>query len=408
MRIAIVMQQLPPRVGAAGFAIQGWRTATGLAGLGHDVTVLVPVACQANAPAEHSDVVLRFLEGVDPQLPGFDRLLVDRALDSLQGDSDEWDVVQVRGWRTAGSAGLACRQRPLPFPVVGHTSTLGFAYEWEIRPRLILTGEGSMLSRHRKAWARRRYYLCEKFAVERAVRNLAAFSTVTRHGITLARRLYGMPASRLFLVPDGVPAEDFSLPGSVPRAHRILFAGALVRRKGAHLLVQAFARILGRHPEATLRVVGDGPERGMLEVWVMRHGLQDRVSFVGSLPYTALCSEMLACTTFVNPTVSTDGYDSVQIMAMLAGCPIVSARTASNRMLVDHGRTGFLFSLGSSRSLARTLDRVLALSPAARETIGVASRARALEGFTTESMARAAERMLLAVVKRGCSVHEVE
>jgi glycosyltransferase involved in cell wall biosynthesis len=398
MRIAIVMPLLP-ETGASGFALQGWRTAAALGGRGHDVTVLVPGDCEPADTTDAAPVTLRCLHEVKSSMADADQHLVEASLATLVRDRDPWDIVQVRGWRTAGFAGLACRSQRWPFPIVGHTSTLGFSYEFQIRPRLIAERAGTIWSRYRRSWAKRRDYVRSVLPLERAVRHLSALSTVTPHNVRLARLLYATPAERLFLVPDGIPAHDFAVAEPLPSEPRLLFAAALTRRKGAHLLLQSLTVLARRHPALTLRIVGDGPERASLEALVDRHQLRDRVAFAGSLPYAALCGEVRRCGVFVNPTMSNDGYDTVQIMAMLAGRPIVTPRTANNCTLLSADAATF-FRLGSTGSLAGALDRVLTLSASERAAAGAAARARALRGFTVETMAHASEGMFSTIVRR--------
>src|SRR5690606_24405534 len=57
--------------------------------------------------------------------------------------------------------------------------------------------------------------------------------------------------------------------------------GRLHRDKGFDLLIQAYARIAGRHPDWDLVILGEGGERQSLQAMVDAAGLQARVSMPG-------------------------------------------------------------------------------------------------------------------------------
>ena len=399
MRICLIQDLLPFHC-TGGAPFLGWRTACGLHRRGHDVTVVTTSKDSYQGEQTIDDVRVVFLKSVTPWCDDFHHAFTRAAFDRyVRSHQTEFDIVQVRGWRTAGLAGISCREEPLRVPIIGHTSGLGFVYEFETRPRVLWEETtGTPVRKLKRVLARRFYYLRDTFPMERAVRHLDGFSTVTTRGLRLAHRLYGIPWKQLHLINDGIPAVRFHSPERDPTGQHVLYAGALVKRKGVDLLIRSMRHVLDAAPDARLRIVGDGPERLTLEHLVDGLRITDAVTFVGAIENDRMPNEMATCTIFANPSISTVGYETVQIEAMLSGRLLVAPRTASNRMLMTNGREGLFYSPGSMRSLTQTLLRGLTLDPSERMQMGARARTRALREFTVERMSAMSEAVFQKVV----------
>lgn len=139
----------------------------------------------------------------------------------------------------------------------------------------------------RSRWLKRLYNLVIGNAI---VRNADAAIAVTAAELPHFES-YGVPASKVTVIPNGVSTEDFVafdmaalLARGVQDAPLILFMGRLNPIKGPDLLLQAFARVRDRLPEYQL--VFAGPDGGMLsqlQATVASQGLTDRVHFLGHI-----------------------------------------------------------------------------------------------------------------------------
>lgn len=105
------------------------------------------------------------------------------------------------------------------------------------------------------------------------------------------------------LIPNPVD-QEFVQP-LLPTKPRFdfVFVGRLVSDKGAALLIEAFSRLQGRWSNASLRVIGDGPELARLQAEVMRLGLGDRIVFSGALTGPVLASAVAECGCLVVPSL---------------------------------------------------------------------------------------------------------
>ena len=207
---------------------------------------------------------------------------------------------------------------------------------------------------------------------------------------------------RLRIVHCGVDPDRLPAAGPVaarPGAEggggpRILFVGRLAGVKGAPLLLDAAARLAGRHPGLTLTFVGDGPERAGLEARAAALGLGARTEFTGYLGQEGVAARLAQADVLALPSFA-EGVPVVLMEAMAAGLPVVTTRIAGIPELVEDGVSGLLVPPGDGDALAAALDR-LAGDPALAAAMGRAGRAAVLAGYRADAEAAWLARLLTA------------
>jgi glycosyltransferase involved in cell wall biosynthesis len=146
----------------------------------------------------------------------------------------------------------------------------------------------------------------------------------------------------------------------------LVTAGALIPRKG-----QAFAIESLRHlPDATLMLVGDGPDRGALEGLARRLGVDGRVRFLGGRPHEELPALLGAADVAVQPS-SAEGLANVWVEALACGTPVVTCDVGGVRDAVDRPAAGRLLAR-DAEAIAAAVRELLAAPPAA-EAVRAAS-----------------------------------
>jgi teichuronic acid biosynthesis glycosyltransferase TuaC len=136
----------------------------------------------------------------------------------------------------------------------------------------------------------------------------------------------GFPAGKVRVHHTGVDLDRFQ-PCDRKQAKQslglngpiLVTPGALIPRKG-----QAFAiKTLRFLPEATLLLIGEGPDRKMLERLTAKLGLGGRVKFLGNRPHSEMPRWLAAADVMLLPTAS-EGLANVWVEALACGTPVVT------------------------------------------------------------------------------------
>jgi glycosyltransferase involved in cell wall biosynthesis len=132
-------------------------------------------------------------------------------------------------------------------------------------------------------------------------------------------------------------------------------AGALTSRKGQDLAIEALALI----PDATLILVGGGPERSRLERLAARLGLAARVRLLGIQPHDRLPALLAAADVMVLPT-ATEGLANVWIESLACGTPVVTSDVGGAREAIDRPEAGRLVPREPAAIAAAVLELLAA------------------------------------------------
>jgi glycosyltransferase involved in cell wall biosynthesis len=186
------------------------------------------------------------------------------------------------------------------------------------------------------------------------------------------------------LLPPPVDVPDAA--GLAARENLVLAVGRLVPEKHMEAIIRAVA---GGRANASLAILGDGPERARLQAEAARLGVSDRVAFAGYVPEPWAWfrrAKMLALAS------STEAFGNVLVEALGHGLPVVSTRCGGPAEVLGEGRFGRLVPIGDGGALMAAIDATLANpgDPAAH-------RARA-EVFSVDAATDAFERLFEAVL----------
>jgi glycosyltransferase involved in cell wall biosynthesis len=136
-----------------------------------------------------------------------------------------------------------------------------------------------------------------------------------------------------------------------------LFAGKLTPEKGIKLLVAAWNELASEVP---LKILGDGPEAGLVIEAAERH---PNIEWLGWRPMEEVLSLIGGAKLVVVPSACYEAFNRTQLEAFAKGTPVVASRHGSMQAIVDHGRTGLLFTPDDPDDLIRQV-RSLLRSPA--------------------------------------------
>jgi glycogen(starch) synthase len=368
-RILMLSWEYPPvLVGGLGRHVHALSVA--LAAAGHEVTVITRHA--DDAPLEEYADGVRILRAPEdpvtfPLATGsllawtmaFNHTLTRTALRATEADT--YDVIHAHDWLVAHTALTLRDHLDLPLVTTIHATEAGRHQGWlpEEMNRTIhgveqwLAGESG------------RVIVCSGYMRDEV------------------GALFGVPAARVDVVPNGVEPHRWKVPAPAVAAARarfagdgplVTFAGRLVYEKGVQHLLAGLPRLRDRHPGLRAVIVGDGPYKPALEAEVHRLGLGGTVSMPGFLGGTELPAVMAASDCFAVPSIY-EPFGMVALEGAAAGAPLAVSRTGGLAEIVEPGVTGMTFAPQDPDALTEAVHALLADSDRART---LARRARAM------------------------------
>lgn len=162
------------------------------------------------------------------------------------------------------------------------------------------------------------------------IRNAAAWIAVTPAEFPHFER-YGVPASRITVVANGVSEfdfpevdkEKFRLERKLPNKPMILFMGRLNPIKGPDLLLRAFNSVARKFPDYHLIFAGpDGGMQSGLYSYAKENGIADRVHFLGFVSGESKVAAYRLATLLVVPSRQ-EAMSIVALEAGICGTPVL-------------------------------------------------------------------------------------
>ncbi len=214
----------------------------------------------------------------------------------------------------------------------------------------------------------------ERLTLRRAVAKARHIFTVSRNTKTDLMKMFEVPEEKISITPcaassifkplaatpsDTVPAsgvaarrkkviERYNLPRKF-----ILAVGTLSPRKNFHRLIQAYARLVPKHPDTDLVIVG--PEGWNFES-LLKFKESDKVHFIGYAEGDDIAVLYNLATLFVFPSLY-EGFGIPPLEAMACGCPVVTSNTSSLPEVV--GNAAMLVDPYKVEEIAEAMDIIL-------------------------------------------------
>jgi phosphatidylinositol alpha-1,6-mannosyltransferase len=193
--------------------------------------------------------------------------------------------------------------------------------------------------------------------------------------------------------PD-LPYGDLTDLHGVTDRPLIVCVSRLVARKGQDVLIRAMPRIRREVPDASLLIVGDGPDRDRLER-LAADAPDGSVAFAGQVSEGDLPRYYRAGNVFAMPCRSrlggleVEGWGNVFLEAAACARPVVVGDSGGARESLAPGETGLLVKGSDVDEVAGAVGSLLA-DPRRADAMGRAGRERVVRAF---GWSRAAEQL---------------
>ncbi|MCU1335637.1 MAG: glycosyltransferase [Bryobacterales bacterium] len=159
----------------------------------------------------------------------------------------------------------------------------------------------------------------------------------------------GLPAAKIAVKPNFIDPD----PGCGRPGDYALFVGRLSPEKGLATLIEAWDRLANPIP---LRVIGDGPLSPQILAAAARN---PRIQWMGALPASEVRRQMQSARFLVCPSIWYESFGMIIVEAFSTGLPVIASNLGAMAELVEHERTGLLFTPGDPADLARIVQFAL-------------------------------------------------
>jgi glycosyltransferase involved in cell wall biosynthesis len=127
-----------------------------------------------------------------------------------------------------------------------------------------------------------------------------------------------------------------------------LFVGRLSKEKGVAVLAETIKSL----PEQQFDIAGDGPEKHLFTS-------MPNVNYLGSLNQEDVIKLMLKAPFIMLPSLWYENMPRTIVEAFSCGTPVIASDIGALSTMIDHNKTGILFSAGSSVELAESIKWAL-------------------------------------------------
>ncbi len=157
----------------------------------------------------------------------------------------------------------------------------------------------------------------------------------------------GVSPERIAVIPNAIdwdrfgkePVPDPQWAEAAPGGPRIGTVARLSSEKGVDILTRALAVLRTQAPDATLHVVGDGPDRHRLLARARASGVLQHVRLWGQLPPERIPGFLAGLTVYVQPS-RREGLGLAALEAMAEGLPVVVTSVGGLPELVGENERG--------------------------------------------------------------------
>ena len=204
---------------------------------------------------------------------------------------------------------------------------------------------------------------------------------------------FGVPPDRIRVVENGLDVTPFTPVERTPSERvRFGFVGTLLPSKGAHTLVEAFAKLPAG--SASLTLAGNAPPfyqhtTYMEEIRELAAAVPEGnpVEILGEYDHADLPRILAEIDVLVVPPLWEEVYGLTLREGILAGCAVLASRVGGLAQAVDEGRNGYTYSPGNVEELFSLMSNFIQDRGLAGRLGGSESRVRTIQELGRELLA---------------------
>jgi len=227
----------------------------------------------------------------------------------------------------------------------------------------------------------------------------------------------GVPPALCVVIPNGVNLVEFAdqytsqgirnlqtSAGRILRDRKVLLTvGRLIERKGVvYFLTEVMPRILAHRQDICYLIVGEGPQRDLIETRIASLHLEDHVRLLGQVDDDTLRAAYHVTDLFVMPNIPVqndiEGFGLVALEAAAAGRYVVASRLDGIPEAIVPGQNGTLLDPLDSEAFASTIVELLE-DDEQRKALGANAREFVRSHYSWDIIARRYQQIFFRVIQ---------
>lgn len=133
------------------------------------------------------------------------------------------------------------------------------------------------------------------------------------------------------------------------RKLELLFVGRLIKLKKVDDILECCTYLKKSNYDFTLRIIGDGPEKGNIERIISKSGLNDFVELLGEKSSDIVAEYMQKSSILYFSSNKAEGWGAVVNEALSYGCAIIASDACgSTKYLISEGYNGEIYHVGNA------------------------------------------------------------
>lgn len=213
---------------------------------------------------------------------------------------------------------------------------------------------------------------------------------VSRGVADYCEREVGLSPSKTVIIPNGVDPHQFAafLPadtreiGCPPDKRVVLTVGRLEPQKGIDLLLEAIQAVTTKVQDVVFVIIGDGPDRGVLQRRATELQIEPFVRFLGRRHDVPRWYKR--ATVLVLPS-RWEGMPNVVLEAMATGTPVIATRVEGIAELLEDQVSGLVVPVNDAPALSTAILQILQ-DGETRSRLAKAAQTYLEKNFTTQAM----------------------
>jgi len=201
-----------------------------------------------------------------------------------------------------------------------------------------------------------------------------------------------------------IPSNIQHLAARALRGRKVLLTvGRLIERKGVvHFLTDVMPRMLAQRQDFCYMIVGEGPQRELIETRITSLHLEEHVVLLGRVDDDTLRAAYHLADLFVMPNIPVqndiEGFGLVALEAAAAGRYVVASRLDGIPEAIVPGQNGTLLDPLDSEAFAATILDLLA-DDEKRQILGRQAREFVRDRYSWDIVARRYQQVFMQVTQ---------